>query len=454
MTDKSKISRRRFLQAAGSTLAAAVPALAVAQHEPAPDESTAQTPPSLARLLRKADLPAPKGPRVVIVGGGWSGLSMAKYLKLQNPAFDVVLIDRQPAFLSFPLSNAWLADQVDLEFLSHSFFEAARHHDYRFLQATVPGFDREARKVYSDAGILDYDYLVLAPGIEYDYARIGVEDPVEQQTLYHRYPGGFYSSSELLTIKRKIHEFKRGTFLLNVPNGDYRCSAAPYERACVMAAMFKKHNVRAKILLLDMNSDITIMKDAFSRAFHDLYADIIDYLPSSMISNVDVAGRSVETEFDEYSFDDAIIYPPIRASRLLEEAGIVNPSSPQKTADTDPFRYNLVGDEHVYITGDSRSQPFSKGGHTANSEAQYVAEVIAGHALGREVAWRSPQTMCFSTMDIDPLRAMSHITYYRYDEASKDFAFDRIHSVDNWDVTGGQASLAWAEGLFQDMFYE
>lgn len=452
MTDKNRISRRRFLQAATtSTLAAGLPAFAAADTQ---ERAGKGTPPALARLLRKADIPAPKGPRVVIVGGGWSGLSLAKYLKLQNPAFDLVLIDRQPSFLSFPLSNAWLANQVGLEFLSHSFFEAARHHDYHFVQASVLGLDREARKVYSDAGVLDYDYLVLAPGIDYDYHRIGVDDPVEQEMLYHRYPGGFYSSSELLTIKRKVHEFRRGTFLLNVPNGDYRCNAAPYERACVMAALFKKNGIRGKILLLDMNNDITIMKDSFARIFEDLYGDYIEYLPSSLISGVDIEGRRVETEFDEYDFDDAIIYPPIRASRLLEDAGIANMASPQKTANTDPFRYNLIGDEHVYITGDSRSQPFSKGGHTANSEARYVAEVIAGHALGREVAWRSPQTMCFSAVDIDPLRAMSHITYYRYDEISGDFAFDRIHSDETWDVTGGRASIAWAEGLFQDMFYE
>ena len=127
--------------------------------------------------------------------------------------------------------------------------------------------------------------------------------------------------------------------------------------------------------------------------------------------------------------------------------------SPQKTAATDPFRYHLLDDERVYVTGDSRSQPFSKGGHTAHSEAQYVAEVIAAHALGREIPWRSPQTMCFSAVDIEPLKAMSIITYYRYDKDSGEFAFDRTHLMDQWDTQGGQASLAWAEGMYRDMFY-
>ena len=454
MSKANKISRRRFIKAGGAVLAASAIGTAPTSAATVEAQDTMQrTAPALQKLLRQAAVPAPGGARVVIVGGGWSGLTMAKYLKRFNPAFDVVLIDKQSAFVSFPVSNAWLADQVSLEFLSHSFFDAANNHGYHFLQTTVLGFDRETRRVYTDRGYVDYDYLVLAPGIEYDYPRIGVDDFEAQNLLFHRYPGGFVTSSELLTIKQKIHRFPGGTFLLNVPNGDYRCAAAPYERACMVAAVFKRRRVRAKVLLLDMNSDITIKKAGFTRAFEELYGDFIEYLPSSEISNVDIEGRRVLTDFDEYAFDDAIIYPPVRASSLIEEAGIENPRDPQKAADTDPFRYHLVNDERVYVTGDSRSQPFSKGGHTAHSEAQYVAEVIAAHALDRQVRWRSPQTMCFSAVDIEPLRAMSIITYYKFDKKTGLFAFDRTHLMDKWDTQGGQASLAWAEGMYRDMFY-
>jgi len=446
MTRRLPFDRRRFLQSGVAWLAAGLCGGAAAAE-------TQAAPPAVQRILRRAGAATARGARVIVVGGGWSGLTMAKYLKRFNPAFEVTLLDRQQSFVSFPLSSIWLADQVDLDFLSHSFYDAANNHGYRFMQAGVIGFDRESRRVYTEQGYLEYDYLVLAPGIEYDYARIGVDDPAEQQRLFQHYPGGFVAGSELLTIKRKIEEFDGGTFLLNVPNGDYRCSAAPYERACMIAALFKRQRLRTKILLLDMNPGITIKADGFMRAFEELYGDYIDYLPSSEISGIDIDGRRLQTTFDEYPFDDAVIYPPVRASRLIEEAGIDNPDDPQKAPATDPFLYHVIGDARVYVTGDSRSQPFSKGGHTAHSEAQYVAEVIAAHALGREVPWRSPQTMCFSAVDIDPLESMSIITYYRFDEHSGQFAFDRTHVVDDWDAQGGQASLAWAEGMFQDMFY-
>ena len=61
--------------------------------------------------------------------------------------------------------------------------------------------------------------------------------------------------------------------------------------------------------------------------------------------------------------------------------------------------------------------------------------------------------MCFSAVDINPLEAMSVITYYKFDSHSGNFAFDRTHLVDRWDAEGGRASLAWAEGMFDDMFY-
>ena len=453
----SELSRRNFLKAgiaAGALSGISLPLQAAATTDAANTASSAALPYSIQKLLREATLQAAKGARVVIVGGGWSGLTMAKYLKIHNPAFDVVLIDKRPEFISFPASNCWLADQVTLDFLTHSYIDAAKTHDYQFLNAMVLGFDRDSRKVFTSKGYIKYDYMVLAPGIEYDYSRIGVVDPVEQMRLYNEYPGGYVNSSELITIKRRLNTFKGGTFILNVPNGEYRCTAAPYERACMAAAIFRKRKIKARILLLDMNADIRIKKQGFKKAFSSLYSDYIDYLPSAEISAVDIDRKTISTDFNDYEFDDAIIYPPVRASSLLEDAGIANLKTRQKVADTDPYKYHVIGDEHVYVTGDSRSQPFSKGGHTANSEAQYVAEVIAAHALGKEINWRSPQTMCFSAVDINPLKAMSIITFYKFNEQAREFQFDRTHMMEDWNTEGGQASLAWAEGMYRDMFYK
>ncbi|MGV6859359.1 MAG: FAD-dependent oxidoreductase [bacterium] len=397
-------------------------------------------------------LPKPKGPRVVVVGGGWSGLTVAAYLRRQKPGFDVVLIDRKASFFSCPLSNLWLADQVDMEFLSHSYLDAARQHGYLYLNASVVDLDRETRKVYTDQGYIGYDYLVLSPGIDYDYGRIGVDDPEAEFALRMNYPAGFMNASEYLAIKRKLHEFQGGTFALTVPKGNYRCMAAPYERACMAAAIFKKRGIKAKVLLLDMNQDIRIKQDGFHRAFSEVYPDIIHYEPGAEISEVNLEAKTLDTDFDSYEFDDAVIYPPIRASRLIEQLGLENPKSLQKEGNADRFKYHLPDDEHVYIAGDARPQPFSKSANTAYSEARYLADVIVAHAEGREIDWRSPQTMCFSGVTIDPLQAMSIVAFYKYHKADDRFGFDRVYMNEEWSQKGGQAAIAWGEGMYRDLF--
>ena len=446
----NSMKRREFLKLGGaSTVAAGVSLSPLANAQ----SDAPRFPIFFSQVSRPGPLPEPKGPRVVVVGGGWSGLTMGKYLKRNFRDFDVVLVEKNAGFVSCPLSNLWLADQIDLEFLTHSYYDAAKNHDYFFLNATAIGADRESRELYTDQGIIHYDYLVLAPGIDYDYEKIGVEDPEQAQRIQMHYPGGFKGISEFLSIKRKIHAFKGGDFLMTVPSGNYRCMAAPYERACMVAAVFKKRGIHARVLLLDMNPEIRIKRDGFERAWERYYSDIIQYESSTEISSVDPDSKMVETDFDEYQFDDAIIYPPVRASRLIETMDIMAPTSPQKEANIDPFKYNVIGDERVYVTGDSRSQPFSKSGNTASSEAKYVAELIAAHAQGNEIDWRSPQTMCFSGVKIDPVESMSIISSYKFDDAEKRFQFDRVHPIENWSARSGQAGFAWAEGMYKDMFY-
>lgn len=441
-------SRRSFLQVSGSTVAAvaaglSASALAAEKHDRRPGAVT---------LGKQANLPRAKGQRVIVIGGGWSGLTIAKYLKKENPKFDVVLIERRATFMSCPISNLWLADVVNLEFIHRSFLDAARNGGYTFFNATVVDVDRTSRKVYTEQGYVSYDYLVLAPGIDYDYASIGVSNPEDEYALKSWYPAGFMPGSEHLSIKNKLDGFEGGVFLLTVPSGNYRCLPAPYERACMVAAIFKKNKIKGKVVLLDANPDITIKKDGFHAAFDQLYKGILEYHKNAAIKSVDVEKREVNTDFDTFKFDDAAIYPRIRASKLIEQLGLVNPESPQKEANIDVLKYNVIGDERVYVTGDSRPMPYSKSGNTANSEGTFVAKVIGARAAGKEINWESPHTICYSGVAIDPLQSISVDAQYQYNAKEKSFAFDKVQMFEKWDAARGQANLEWARGLYRDMF--
>ncbi|MHB8679181.1 MAG: FCSD flavin-binding domain-containing protein [Rudaea sp.] len=446
MTDQS--DRRSFLKMSGAILAAGTASIGA---------STATVAAPSATKRRLADLPKPKGPRLVIVGGGTSGLTIAKYAKREYPKFDVVLVEKRDMYSSCFSSNLWYAGLIDLEFLAaHSFLDAAVNNGYVYFNATVTGLDRATKTVATNEGDIRYDFLVVAPGISYDYAKIGVTDIDTQTALRQTYPGGFVAPTEHVSIRRKVREFEGGVFVQTVPSGNYRCLPAPYERACMIAATIKRNKLKGKVLVLDANPEITIKADGFHAAFDELYKDIIEWKPSSAVTGVDVGKRQIQTEFDNYDFDDAAIYPNIRAATLIEKLGLMAPTSltNQKEANIDTRFYNLIGDAHVYVTGDSRRQPYSKSGNTSNSEGHYVARVLAARAQGKEISWVSPETVCYSMVDADPKEAIWVDARYDYD-AKKDeiTGFSKDTKTDNKRSEAyGQAALEWARGMYRDMF--
>ena len=76
--------------------------------------------------------------RVVIAGGGWGGLTAARHLRDTAPDAEVVVLERNPIFWSCPMSNKWLIDIVDSDFLMHDMFEPARKYGYHLIQTESP----------------------------------------------------------------------------------------------------------------------------------------------------------------------------------------------------------------------------------------------------------------------------------------------------------------------------
>jgi len=442
----AKLTRRDF----GKLSAAGIASVGLPVSEAA--GASLSTPALTSVVSRQVSLPVAKGHRVVVVGGGWSGLTIAKYLKIHGPDLDVVLVERRSLFVSHPISGLWLAGQVNLEAITFSYLDAAANNDYAYLNASLIDLDRNSRRIFTDQGWLDYDDLILTPGIAYDYASIGVEDPAHEQLLKTRYPAGFVSASEHVTLYNKIKKFEGGIFVMNAPAGIYRCSATPYERACLMASVFKREKIKGKIVLIDSREEPAVSAEGFLLAFEELYGDVIEYMPSSVISAVDPESRTISTDFDDVVFDDGAIYPRIRGARLLQRLGLADPKSAQMEAAIDPFTYNAVGDAHVYIAGDCRPMPFSKSGGTARTEGMYLAELVAARARGQQIPWKSPHTVCYSMVNTAPNEAIMVDGKYQFDKATNQWDHFENFAINERDETKGEKAFQWAEQHFRDMF--
>jgi len=59
--------------------------------------------------------------QVVIVGGGYGGVSVANQLKKENPEISVVIVEEKPFFVSCPMSNHYLVGLMDFGSLCFSY---------------------------------------------------------------------------------------------------------------------------------------------------------------------------------------------------------------------------------------------------------------------------------------------------------------------------------------------
>ncbi len=413
----------------------------------------------LAQTPHAATLPRKKkiAPRIVIVGGGWAGLSFAKEVKLAAPQSEVILVEQRFEFMSCPMSNLWLVDKIELDYLVHDYLQAARENNYTYFQASACGIDKEKKILKTSNGDIEYDYLVLAPGIDYDYDLWTGGDKELESRLRNEYPAAFMPGSEHMTLKKKIHEFKGGTFVLTVPRGNYRCLPAPYERACLIADFFKKKKLKAKVLLLDEHEGITIKDHGFSTAFKELYGEYIQYEPNSMIEEIDLDKKIITTEFGEFKFDDAAFYPPVRAGRLIEMLGFAKDTIyNRKEADIDIFTYEVKGAKDVFVCGDARSMGFSKSGNTANTEGKNVAHEVAARINGKKHEWESPVTVCISDVSIYPEWGIFIYSEYRFNKKLGQFEFATPVTNEVWKgktgETNARAAYGWAQSMYADMF--
>jgi NADPH-dependent 2,4-dienoyl-CoA reductase/sulfur reductase-like enzyme len=367
---------------------------------------------ALAQLM-----PRGRSRRVVIVGGGWGGLTAARHLRDLAPELEVVLVERSAAFRSLPMSNKWLIGLAQESGRSHDYSAIARTRGYTVVQAEVTAIDRDQRRVITRSGTLDYDWLVLAVGIRYDYQSWFGNDRRAADQARNSYPAGFVAD-ELDLLKQKLSDFKGGDFVMTIPPPPYRCPPAPYERAVMIAWLFRQKKIKGRLIIVDPGPGM----QAFNRIFADRYKDQIVHLTHARVKSVDPFNKTIATEFDDVRFDDGILMAPQQAGDLVWQAGLVARDGEGKATGwgaLDPVHLHAIGDERVFLIGDLIGQVsplfghYPKSGHLANRLGRIAAREIASRASGRVPEPVLPDSVCHVLSDVEPMEGIRIDGQYR-----------------------------------------
>ena len=389
---------------------------------------------------------------VVVVGGGYGGATVAKYLRMWSEGgVQVTLIERNPTFISCPISNLVIGGTKTMEDITISYEGLRSKWGVRVIQDDVVAVDAAKKTVSLKGGsAVSYDRLVLSPGVDFMWDEIpGLKSAEAQSKILHAWKAG----PQTVALRQQLESMKDGgVYAISIPKAPYRCPPGPYERACLVADYFKKSKPKSKVVILDANEDVMSKKGLFTKAWSDLYKGIIEYRNNSEVKDVEVATNTAVLEFDKFKADVLNVIPPHRAGDIAHKSGIklVN----NRWVDINWQSMESTSTPGIHVLGDAifPAPTMPKSGHMANQHGKLAAAAIL-NLLSGQAPNPEPVVMntCYSF--VDGKNAIHVASVHQYDAATK--TVQPVKGAGGVSVARneleGKAALGWAKNIWADM---
>jgi NADPH-dependent 2,4-dienoyl-CoA reductase/sulfur reductase-like enzyme len=345
---------------------------------------------------------------LVVVGGGFAGATLARSVKRLSPEITVVLIEARERYVSCPMSNLVIAGRRSL---------AAQTFDYRGLEAAgvevVRGMavdvDATKQRVRLQGGVtIDYDRLVLAPGVMLNFDQLSGMSEQGAEKMPHAWQAG----AQTTLLRRQIEAMPDdGLVVISVPAAPYRCPPGPYERASLIASYLKQNKPKAQILILDSNERFS-KQALFQQGWKRLYGDRIRWQSASndgRVIRVEPDAMRLHTDFATHTPDVANIIPPQQAGLIAHRAGVADASG---WCPVNSLSFESRLQPNIHVIGDAAiAAPMPKSAFAANAQAKVCAIALVRLFRGMQPQSTVLANTCYSYLE--PNSAISISGAYR-----------------------------------------
>lgn len=320
-----------------------------------------------------------KIPHILILGGGFGGLSTANEIRksLSSSEVKITVVDKKNFFM-VGFAKLWIIKGTRTFENSTGSLTGLAKKEINFLNEEILQIDLENKNVKTTTQNLSYDFLVVAMGAILAPQKI----PGLTEHGFNLYD---YRESE--KIHDKIKELKSGIIAISIMGMPYKCPPAPFEASLIIDSMLRKAGIR-DVVQIHCYSPAPITLPA---AGPEVSKQILELINSEKIIFHDSCKiKSVEKnklifEQGEANFDLLLAVPPhiapdvIYESRLAEKDNFIPIDRDCKT----PF-------ENVYAIGDVTTLKVTekiavpKAGVFAEGEGLAVAQNIISKIQSKE----------------------------------------------------------------------
>ncbi len=353
----------------------------------------------IAASAAVAGLPAPalaqNAARIVVIGGGFGGASCARALRKLDPKLQVSLIEPNRTFTACPFSNEVIAGMRELPAQQFGYDKIAAG-GVTVIQQAAAKVDPQKRAVtLADGTSLNYDRLVLSPGIELRFDALPGYDEAASIKMPHAWKAG----EQTMLLRRQIEAMEDGgTVVIAVPAAPLRCPPAPYERASLIAHYLKARKPRSKVLILDAKDGFSQQR-LFEAAWKELFPGMIERIALSQggrVTSVDPATGTIVTDFGNYIANVASVIPPQKAGRIADLAGAADNTG---WCPIDPVSFASKLVPNIHVIGDACiAGQIPKAASAASAQGKACAAGIVAMLSGKEPETPRLSGACYNTV--------------------------------------------------------
>jgi sulfide:quinone oxidoreductase len=331
--------------------------------------------------------------RVLILGAGFAGLELSTRLALElADDVDVTLIDQNDAFVFGFTKLDVMFGRSAMDEVRLPYREIAKP-NVAFRQESIVSIDPDQKRVVTDRGTHEADFLVVA---------LGADLAPEATPGFVEAGYEFYSPEGAARVRTAIADFSGGRVVIGVLGGFFKCPPAPYETAFMMHDHLVDRGLRDAStiqVVTPLPKPIPVSDEVSGAIIGALDSRGITYSHASFTERLDSTTKvaylrdGTEVPFDLFLGVPVHVAPPVVVeSGLTAEDGWI-------AVDHTTFATRFPD---VYAVGDITSAPVPRAGVIAESEASTVADVLIHRIRGGDEPPPFPgKIVCYIEMGAD-----------------------------------------------------
>jgi sulfide:quinone oxidoreductase len=313
--------------------------------------------------------------KITIVGAGTAGLSILNNLYRRRKDLEFTLIEPGDQHYYQPL---WTLVGGGVLPLSKSVRPLQKFlpKDVNWVREKAAQFLPEKNQVQLESGnTVDYDYLVVAPGIQIDWDKVeGLPETLGKNGVCSN-----YSKDVVEYTWQCMRDLKEGRALFTFPSTPIKCAGAPQKVMYLAEETFRNNGVRDKVEVKFVSAGGAIFG---VQKYRDALEKIIEKRNIKTLFQHDLVKvdgeRKVATfknmqtgEIWEEKFDMLHVTPPMSAPDFVKQSPLANEAG---WVDVDKYSTQHVRFPNVFSAGDASSLPNSKTGAAVRRQGPVLVE--------------------------------------------------------------------------------